>query len=146
MFWKRIHTDPYAPFAPQWHDPDLEVDSSADREEELLAQDVRAYLAERFRLVFEFATLGAYDQDSSASPLESERKHSKEHRHSCAASRPRSATPGRNVAPTSAACTTRSEPNSCGVASDVVGPGRRRRDRSRRLAAKAPEQPCTWLG
>lgn len=154
MFWKRIQTDSYTPFARQWRSLDLEGDSPAAHDEPLLAQDVRAYLADRFRLVLEFATLGAYDEATSASPLDSEHKTPIDGRGAkpscagaCAASRPRSATPGRGVAPTSATCTTRSEPSSCGAASDAVTGGRRRpRDRSRRLGPKAPEQPCTWLG
>src|SRR5438552_13561790 len=115
MFWKRIQTDPYTPFARQWLEGDLEADSPAAGEEELAAQDVRTYLAERFRLVFEFATLGAYDEATSASPLSSEeQRHTGGHRHSeehrqpvdgraaapprpCTAARPRSATTGRTV-------------------------------------------------
>src|SRR5438876_9396737 len=103
MFWKRIQSDPYTPFARQWLGGDLEADSPAAGEEDLASQDVRAYLAERFRLVFEFATLGAYDEAAPASPLPSkEHRHSEQHRQTvdgrpaappraCAAARSRSA-------------------------------------------------------
>jgi hypothetical protein len=151
MFWKRIHSDPYTPVAHQWLARDLEADFPTANEEELPPQDVRASLAERFRLVFEFATLGAYDEatltsedrrqpvDGGADPLAPPR--------ACTAPRPRSATTGRNVAPTSDVCTARSEPSSCGTAAPRGVANRRRpRNGSRRPGAKAPEQPCTWLG
>lgn len=152
MFWKRIHTDPYTPFARQWLAGDLEADSPAPSAGEPAPQDARAYLAERFRLVFEFATLGAYDEVASASPLNSEERKPVDggapappSPRSCAMPRPRSATTGRNVAPTSHACTARS-PHSCGSPASE-GPATRPRphDRSRRPGTKTPEQPCTWL-
>jgi hypothetical protein len=155
MFWKRIHSDPYTPFARQWLARNLEADSPAAGEEELASPDVRAFLAERFRLVFEFATLGTYDGATSASPLTSQERRQPVDGgadalalpRACAAHRPRSATTGRNVAPTSEACTTRSD-HSCGASAAPGGVATRRRPRdgSRRPGAKAPEQPCTWLG
>src|SRR5437867_1407633 len=81
MFWKLIYSDPYAPCARKWLGRDLEADPAAASQEDLASPDVRAYLAERFRLVFEFATLGAYEEATSGSPHSSEeRKHSQEHR------------------------------------------------------------------
>jgi hypothetical protein len=119
MFWKRIHSDP---------------------------------LAERFRLVLEFATLGAYDEATSASPLVSEEREPVDggaaappRPRACAAHRLRSATTGRNVARTSDACTARS-PHFCGGIAQEHAARPRPRDRDRRLGAKTPEQPCTWLG